>query len=237
MASPTLVLVHSPLVGPSSWRPFDDLASARRFDVVRPDLTGVVDAERPEWRSVVDTAVDSTTERTDLVVVGHSGAGALLPTIAHRTNDRLRAVVFVDAIVPPTTGEHRTSERLSEFLDDRTVDGRLLPWLDWWPPGVVGELVKSSQQLEELRSDIPRLPRSFYDADIPMPDDWSSGPCAYLQLSPAYGAELRIADELGWPTAVVDGSHLSMFTEPSAVLAAVEELLDRVDRRTSPDLA
>lgn len=236
MGSSTLVLVHSPLVGSSSWRPLDDVARAGGFDVVRPDLSGVVDAEWPQWRYLVDTAVDSTSGRTDLIVVGHSGAGAFLPAIGHRRKDGLRAVVFVDAIVPPVAGEHRTSERFLGFLDDKTVDGRLLAWLDWWPPEVVGELVRSSEQLEELRSDMPRLHRSFYGAHIPMPDDWSSGPCAYLQLSPAYDEESRLANELGWPTLLSDGSHLSIFTDPLAVLAAVEDLVDRVDSTTSRDL-
>lgn len=152
MVSSTLVMVHSPLVGSSSWRPLADVARARGLDVVRPDLTGVVDAARPQWRSLVDTAVDSTSGRADLVVVGHSGAGAFLPAIGHCLKDRLQAVVFVDAIVPPVVGEHRTSERFLGFLDDKTVDGRLLAWLDWWPPEVVSELVRSSEQLEELRS-------------------------------------------------------------------------------------
>ena len=237
MVRSTLVLVHSPLVGPSSWRPFDDVARARGVDVVRPDLTGVVDAEPPQWRYLVDAAVDSASDRPELVVVGHSGAGAFLPAIAHRVKDRLRAVVFVDAIVPPSAGEHRTSEQLSKFLDDKTVDGRLLPWFDWWPPTVVDTLVSSPEQLEELRSDMPRLHRSFYNAHIPMPEGWSSGPCVYLQLSPAYDEESRIATELGWPTAFLDGSHLSIFTDPIAVLAAVEDLVDRVDLTPSPDLA
>ncbi|MGB7879158.1 MAG: alpha/beta hydrolase [Ilumatobacteraceae bacterium] len=228
--------MHSPLLGPSAWRPLDDVARARGFGVVRPDLTGVADAAWPRWCSLVDTAVESTSGRADLVVVGHSGAGAFLPAIGHRLKDRLRAVVFVDAILPPVAGEHRTSEQFLRFLDDKTVDGRLLPWLDWWPTEVVGELVRSSEELEELRSDVPRLRRSFYDAPIPMPDDWSSGPCAYLQLSPAYSEESRMADHLGWPTSALDGSHLSIFTDPSVVLAAVEDLLDRVELTRSPDV-
>jgi len=47
METSTLLLVHSPLVGPSSWRPLDEVARGRGFDVIRPDLTGVADAEAP----------------------------------------------------------------------------------------------------------------------------------------------------------------------------------------------
>lgn len=225
----TLVLVHSPLLGPSSWKPLADVARARGFDVVRPDLTGVVDAGPPQWQFLVETAADSTHGHDDLVVLGHSGAGALVPAVGHRLRDRLRAVVFVDAIVPPATGEHRTSEQFSRFLDDKMVDGRLLPWLDWWPPEEVSALVTSPQQLEELRSDMPRLHRSFYDAAVPVPEGWSAGGCAYLQLSPAYDDERRAATGFGWPTAVIDGTHLSIYSDPSAVLAAVEQLVGAAD--------
>jgi len=80
-----------------------------------------------------------------------------------------------------------------------------------------------------LLSDMPRLHRSFYDDDIPVPDGWSSGPCAYLQLSPAYHDEFRRAKELGWPTAILDGTHLSIVTDPEVVLAAVHDLAEQLD--------
>jgi pimeloyl-ACP methyl ester carboxylesterase len=196
----------------------------------------VVDADLPQWLHLVDTAVERTSDRSDLVVVGHSGAGAVLPAIVHRLKDRVRAVVFVDAIVPPDAGEHSTSEQFVEFLDDKTVDGRLPPWLDWWPDEVVNELVKSPAHLEELRADMPRLHRSFYDDPVPMPSGWSGGPCAYLQLSSAYDGEYRTAGELGWPRMIIEGSHLTIVTDPAAILTAVEDLVNKVDSTTFPDV-
>ena len=130
MVPSTLVLVHSPLVGPSTWRPFEDTARSAGLDVVRPDLTGVERADRPQWRHVVDTAVDAVADRSDLVVIGHSGSGAVLPAIGHRLMDRVRALVFVDAVVPPAAGEHSASPPFRDFLDGIVVDGLLPQWLD-----------------------------------------------------------------------------------------------------------
>jgi pimeloyl-ACP methyl ester carboxylesterase len=233
MTPSTLVLVHSPLVGPSTWRPFEDTARAAGLDVVRPDLTGVDDAGRPAWHHLVDTTVEAVSDRSGLVVIGHSGAGAVLPAIGHRLADRVRTLVFVDAIIPPAVGEHRASEPFLDFLDDIVVDGLLPQWLDWWPPDVGTSLVPSPTDLDELRADMPRLHRSFYDDPVPVPPDWTSGPCAYLRSSPAYDDELRRAGEFGWPTATTDGSHLSVFTDPAAVFAAVRSLVRRALRPAS----
>lgn len=228
METSTLLLVHSPLVGPSSWRPIDEVARSRGFDVICPDLTGVADADTPQWQHLVDMSVRSVVGRSDLVVVGHSGAGAVLPPIAERLGDRLRALVFVDAVVPPAEGEHRTSQGLLDLLDDKAVDGRLPKWLDWWPPEVVAELMPSPEHHAEVRADMPELHRSFYDDPIPMPSGWTTGPCAFLKLSTAYDSEYSHVGGLGWPRANVDGNHLSIFGDPAAVLDAIETLLDKV---------
>lgn len=228
MKTSTLLLVHSPLVGPSSWRPLDEVARGRGFEVIRPDLTGVTDADAPQWQHLVDVAVSSVVARSDLVVVGHSGAGAVLPAIAERLGDRLRALVFVDAVVPPAEGEHRTSQGLLDLIENKAVDGRLPKWLDWWPPEVVAELMPLSEHQAEIRADMPELHRTFYDDPIPVPRGWTTGPCAFLKLSTAYDDEDSQASRLGWPRATIDGSHLSIFGNPAAVLDAIETLIDKV---------
>jgi pimeloyl-ACP methyl ester carboxylesterase len=228
MKTATLLLVHSPLVGPSSWRPLGEVARGRGFDVIRPDLTGVADADAPQWQHLVDMSVRSAVGWSDLVVVGHSGAGAVLPAIAKRLGDRLRALVFVDAVVPPAEGEHRTPQSLLGLIDDKAVDGRLPKWLDWWPPEVVAELMPSSEHQAEIRADMPELNRSFYDDPIPMPPGWTTGPCAFLKLSTAYDDEYSHVSGLGWPRASIDGNHLSIFGDPAAVLDVIETLLDKV---------
>ncbi|MGH1490615.1 MAG: alpha/beta hydrolase [Acidimicrobiales bacterium] len=233
LTSSTLLLVHSPLVGPSTWKPLADLARRRGIDVSCPDLTGVADADSPQWQHLVDIAVSSATDDSDIVVVGHSGAGAVLPVIGEQIGNRPKALVFVDALVPPTGGEHRTPQPFLQFLDDRlletkVVDGRLPKWLDWWPAETVNQLVESPSDLAELRADMPQLLRSFYDEPVPMPSNWMGQPSAYLKLSAAYDHEYGEVGDLGCPRASIDGTHLSIFTAPSDVLDAIEQLVSSV---------
>lgn len=220
------LLVHSPLLGPSSWGPVEARLAARDRPVVVPDLTVVADASPPAWRRLVEAAVAAAvTLPPPVAVVGHSGAGAFLPAIGGRIGDRLGALVFVDAVVPPPAGAHQTSSALSRLLDDHTVDGRLRPWLDWWPEETVRRLLPAAADRSALRSDLPRLPRGFYDEAVPVPRSWSTWRCAYVRLSPAYQDEFAEAAARGWASRAVDGDHLSPYTDPGRVIAAIEGLL------------
>ncbi len=115
---------------------------------------------------------------------------------------------------------------MMRLLDEKTIDGMLLRWLDWWPAEAVEELLPNAADREVLSADMPRLPRSFFDDDVPVPDGWSDRSCAYLKLSAAYDAEFEDAGKRGWPRALVDGTYLSIHTEPDRVLGAIESLID-----------
>lgn len=219
MGSPgSLLAVHSPLVGPSSWARVGAAARRAGWHVVGPDLTGVA-ARTDSWsRWFVDTAVGATGDAgARIVVVGHSGAGVFLPQIADRLGARHRATVFVDAVVPPAEGTHHTSAELVAKLDAETEDGMLRPWLDWWPDEVVARILPDPVDRAEVAGDMPRLPRAFYDEEIPVPAGWSDGPNGYVQLSPAYQADRQRAAGLGWPVETLDGTHLSVVTAPADV--------------------
>ena len=223
----SFLLVHSPLVGPSSWAALAQRVAAQGADVVVPDLTRIAEAEPPWWERLVGTAVAAADGLgSPVVVVGHSGAGAFLPEIGQGLGDRLGARVFVDAVVPPRQGAHQTPDGMEQLLDEKTVEGTLLRWLDWWPTAAVEELLPNKSDRDVLAADMPRLPRSFYREDVPVSEGWSDRWCGYLQLSSAYDAEFEEAGNRGWPRATVDGTHLSIHTDPGRVLRAIESLLD-----------
>ena len=223
-----MVLIHSPLVGPSTWSALAPVAAAAGFEVAIPDLTGVAAAAPPRSKWFVDAAVRATGELDGpIVVVGHSGAGVMLPSITAELGKRCVKVVFLDATVPPTDGEHRPSAPFLDMLDRQTIDGSLNPWLTWWPTETVDELVPDPELQRMLLADMPRLPRAFYDEAVPVPDGWSSGSNAYVQLSPAYVDERRAAAERGWPTATVDSTHLGILTDPETVMRAIVDIIDR----------
>lgn len=222
----SILFVQSPLVGPSSWTSCAELMRGNGFQVAVPDLTGVAQAPPPMWQSFVGATVDGAQGLgSRVVVVGHSGAGAFLPAIADRLEDRLESLVFVDAVIPPPAGVHETPGSMRALLDEQTVDGQLRRWLDWWPDDVVMDLVPDAAERVALLADMPSLPRSFYDESIPVPDGWMQQPCLYVKLSEAYHAEYVRAGQQGWKRTELDADHLAIRTQARLVVAAIKSLI------------
>lgn len=223
----SILFVHSPLVGPSTWETSAKLMRSHGFDVSVPDLTVVAQAPPPRWKAFVGAAVDGAATLTDEVtVVGHSGAGAFLPAIAAEASGRVVSLLFVDAVLPPPSGVYETSARMRALLDEHTVDGRLRRWLEWWPGDVVEQLVPNVGERATLLVEMPSLPRSFYDESVPVPDGWMDQRCAYLKLSDAYEAEFAEAGRRGWRRGELDADHLAIRTQPGRVIEAMEPLLN-----------
>ncbi len=203
-----------------------DAALEAGLDAALPDLTIAATADRPH-DAYVDAALRSGASlRGPIAVVGHSGAGAFLPLVGAGLTG-LGGLVFVDAVVPPTAGNHRTTAGLHSMLDDHTVGGRLEPWLDWWPDAVVTNLLPDPSDRAVLRADMPQLSRSFYDIDVIVPDGWADWPCSFLQLSGAYEAEASESLARGWPTTKIKSTHLGIHTESQSVLDAIVQLVAR----------
>lgn len=90
IGSKAFVLLHSPLVGPRTWRDVADVLEARGALVVVPSFLGVEDAAAPAWRWVADTAARAVHDVDgDAVLVAHSGAGPLAPVIADAIERRV----------------------------------------------------------------------------------------------------------------------------------------------------
>ncbi len=223
----SILLVHSPLVGPSTWSAAAELMRSDGFDVRLPDLTGVAQASPPRGEAFVRAAAEAADMLTEEVaIVGHSGAGAFLPAIAGRLEGLVASLVFIDAVIPPPSGVHETPAGMQALLDEQTIDGQLRRWLEWWPDDVVASLVPDVEERATLLADMPSLPRSFYEESIPVPDGWMERPCAYLKLSNAYDAEYTEAGRRGWSRAELDADHLAIHTQSRRVVTAIESLIE-----------
>jgi hypothetical protein len=134
------VLVHSPLLGPSTWAPVARELEAAGVRVAVPSLTHVADADPPFWRVIVDTvtaAVDRLPRDRAAVLVGHSNAGLFLPAIVEAATRRVAGCVFVDARLPLPDGPARvTPPEFLDFLRPKVTGGRGRPpaRLDRRPP-------------------------------------------------------------------------------------------------------
>jgi hypothetical protein len=214
------LLVPSPLLGPSTWRPTAEwlLAAGHRAAVV--DTTGVTSATDLAERVVAVAAAESE----PVVLVPHSNAGLSVPLVGAQVD--LRATVFVDAALPLESGDTALAPsgllaHLETLADD---DGLLPPWTQWWDD--LTGLFPDAATRAEVEAEQPRLPLAYFRARLPVPDGWADGRCAYLAFGDTYAEEVAFARMHHWPVRVVAGRHLHLLHDPAGVGAAVVDLAE-----------
>ena len=219
----TVVLVHPPLLGPVSLRPVADVLEAAGHAVVLPDLRFAVSPPAGWWDRAAQACV-AAAGSVDLVV-GFSGAGVLLPTVASRLPS-VGSVVFLDAVLPAVSGETHPSDGIRSFVATLPIeDGLLPPWSRWWGDAIV-ELVPDAGRRELLQADEPRLPPDFWAEPVPVPAGWPVQRAGYVRLSAAYDEQAAEAARRGWPVRRLEGTHLDPFVRPAEVVAAVLEVAE-----------
>jgi hypothetical protein len=230
--SKAFVLLHSPLVGPRTWRDVADVLAARGALVVVPSFLGVEDAAAPAWRWVADTAARAVHDVDgDAVLVAHSGAGPLAPVIADAIERPCVACLFVDASLPAIEGATPLlPDAFRSQLSALAENGILPAWSAWWGPGVMDQLIPDPKVRSEVERELPRVPLAYFDHAAPVPRGWSEVPCAYLQFSDAYASEADEARARGWLVDRIPGEHLQMLVEPSLVADRLARMATRVAR-------
>lgn len=158
----------------------------------------------------------------DAAILAHSNAGYLAPAVRSSAGREDVAIVFVDAALPPAAGSAALApSRFRDFLRQLpSDDGRLPPWTRWWPESEMAQVIPA-RLFAEIDAACPRLPLDYFDAQVPAPPGWASGPNSYLAFGDTYAAEFEFARRHGWPQARVDGSHLHFLHNPVAVAEQV----------------
>jgi pimeloyl-ACP methyl ester carboxylesterase len=218
---PTLLFVHSPVVGPTTWARTADALRDKGFRCYVPDMTGVAAAGPPYYPKFADVAAEALHGGGDepVVLVGHSGAGSVLPAIADVLSGRVNAAVFADAQLPhPGLSWFDTApEPLQDQLRGMGSDGLLPPWDQWFPPGAIAELLPDPELRRAVSAEIPTLPVAYFEEAAPVTRNWDTLRCAFLRFSPPYDSAADEAQRLGWWVARRDWDHLRMLTDPEAV--------------------
>lgn len=218
----SVLCVPSPLLGPSSFAPLASVLADRGVEVAVTDLRPAFAGDSPAWPEMVRLARRAARSLPGkVVVVGHSGAGALLPGVGAALSGQLDRLAFVDAVLPPPAGAHRYPEGIRSLIAGLASEGTLPPWLDWWPEETMSAMLPNPADLVLLRSDIAATPESWFDEEIPVPIAWVEGEASYIRLSAAYDDELARAMELGWHTRSFDSTHLGVLTDPATVADAL----------------
>lgn len=224
----TLVLIHSPLVGPFTWEPAAEVLRSRGIDARVPELANPVAG--PFWERHVRSAVDglgAIEPDAPVVLAGHSGAGVLLPAIARELSRPVAAYLYVDAGLP-RFGQPRMEGRFGELLRQLYEEGERFP--NWTGDDLAGILPDASVRARVLAELRPQ-PFAFWQEPLPEVEGWPDAPGGYLLFSPAYEDDAAAAERLGWPVRRMSAGHFHMLVGPDAVVEAMQDLLDELGIR------
>ncbi len=195
----TFVLVHSPLVGPATWEPVAHELTARGFGACVPDLGGVGES-RPHWKrhaELAAAAMRGLPARERAVLVGHSGAGALLPAIRATSPHPAAGYVFVDAGLPDPAEPRAGVGAFAAVLADLHARGGRYP--DWTDTDV-REVIPDPARRRALLADLRPQPPDFWHEVVPVFEGWPDAPCGYLAFvrNDAYAQASADARARGW---------------------------------------
>jgi hypothetical protein len=232
----TLVLVHSPLVGPLTWSLVAGELRRRGFEAITPELPRGEDAGEPYWQQQarsVAAAIRAVPSDRAIILTGHSGAGPLQPAIRHAAGRSVAAYVFVDAGLPEDGQPRRGTGGFAQYLRELYARGERFPnWTDESLRDILPDPAVRQSLLAELRPQ----PWAFWEEPIPVFAGWPDAPCAYLRFTPnpAYDAAAVEARRRGWPCIELVGGHFHMLVDPGAVADALAELVRGMGRNKAP---
>jgi pimeloyl-ACP methyl ester carboxylesterase len=219
----TYVIVHGAWGGGWDWKHVDDLLSADGNTVYRPTLTGL-----GEHSNLSSTNIDLDTHIQDIVnvilwenlhdvvLVGHSYGGMVITGVADRVPDRIKHVVYLDALLPEN-GENRNTiiaPRLKKPVKDGFV---LATWVTNSPPPphdvpqpakTFGEPITLTNQTVAQK-----LPTTYIltveQGQSPERDDFYR----FYQRAKARG----------WTTEIMEGDHNVQRSHPNELVKLLEQ--------------
>ena len=230
MMEHSFVLIHSPLVGPLTWKGVAAVLEERGHSVTVPELTGVLAAGPPYWEAIagrVKESVEDAGLKGSLALVAHSAAGAYLPAIQDALDRDIAATIYVDARLPDPgkslidSGPPQRADAIRAMAEN----GWLPPWHEWSGDAAMQDVLPDDALRQELIAELRPIPRDLFEEPIAGPADWLGEPAGYIHFGEVYEAEARQAQEMGWRTTRLDGQHLHMLVAPAAVGEAILEMI------------
>jgi len=222
-----VLLVHSPLLGRSSWGGVPARLAELGYAVAVPDLRPVLDSGPPFYERLFQVIAELADGGEAVAVVGHSRAGPLLPGALAKIGASRATAVFLDARLPHdglTWLETLTAERRAALLGS-VENGFLPPWDRWFPAAALAELLPDQAIRQQFQDELRGLPAELLSEPMPRSAWDGRAGAAYVQLSAAYRAIADQAHAAGWPVARYSMDHLAPLTRPREVAAAIADSL------------
>lgn len=198
------------------------------FPTAVPALISPAGSRAPFWEQhalAVSASLGAYPKSQPAILVGHSGAGPLLPAIRQKMDHPISGYIFADAGLPEN-GKSRldlfNSPQAVDQFRQAAQDGQIPAWTS----EDLCEVIPDDQIRERFASELRPLPLAVYEEPLPVFEGWPDAPCGYLRfgLNPAYELSVKRAEQEGFSIVQVPGEHFHMLVEPGEVAQALVDL-------------
>ena len=216
----TIVIVHGAWGGAWAFKKVEAMLRQKGFEVYRPQLTGQGDRvhlARPDIglnthiEDVVNTILYE--DLRDIILVGHSYGGMVISGVADRVPDRIKRLVYLDAMVP-NDGEsvQNIFGRGNDFIARMTKGDYIVP--SWVKPD------------QPPPHDVPQALKTFTDPIVLKNEAARKLPATYI-LTVEKGKEAKDDDfflpsqrakERGWTMLQLISDHNPQWSAPEALV-------------------
>lgn len=240
----TFVLVHGAWHGSWCWRSTAAILQSRGHRVVAPTQTGLADRAHllPLLREkiTIDVFIEDITnaiayeELNDVVLVGHSFGGVVISGVADRIRDKLRKLIYLDALIVDPAPEGTSP---LEILSPAIVEQRRA--LAQASSGGISLPVPTAEQMgihdtalgKYVEKMVTPHPFATYESKLKLVNPIGNGlPATYVTcVDPIYPplAPSRMfaqtSAERGWRLAEIATGHDAMVTAPEELADLLEQ--------------
>jgi pimeloyl-ACP methyl ester carboxylesterase len=221
---PTFVIVHGAWGGGWDWRTVDSLLTRDGYNVVRVTLTGLGERRHLAAPNVgLYTHIDDVVNKIlwddlrDVILLGHSYGGMVITGAADRVPDRIKRLVYLDAMVPDSGESVKILQGVDTgFVSSITRGAYTVPvWV---------------QDTTVIPRDVPMSLKTFTDTLRLVNPARRKVPATYIltfepQVSP--DPFQRFADRAaarGWPVERMEADHIPERTNPTGLVALLERI-------------
>ena len=215
----TIVIVHGAWGGAWAFKKVDGLLRQKGFEVYRPQLTGQGDRvhlARPDIglnthiEDVVNTILYE--DLREIILVGHSYGGMVISGVAERVPDRIKRLVYLDALVP-NDGDSLVSifNRAEAIKQMAKGDYVVPPWVkpDQPPPHDVPQALKTFTDPVVLKNEAARKIPATYILTVEKDKEAKSDD---------FYAQSERARTRGWSMLMLTSDHNPQWSAPEALV-------------------
>ena len=219
-SKPTIVIVHGAWGGAWAFKKVEAMLRDKGFQVYRPQLTGQGDRvhlARPDIglnthiEDVVNTILYE--DLHDIILVGHSYGGMVISGVADRVPDRIKRLVYLDAMVP-NDGEsvQNIFGRGNDFIARMTKGDYIVPsWVkpDQPPPHDVPQSLKTFTDPIVLKNEAARKIPATYILTVEKDKEAKNDD---------FFSQSQRAKERGWTMLQLTSDHNPQWSAPEALV-------------------